>query len=346
MKKGTKVTSDLTQAMKQSVFIPKYDDRYVQWGNFDKILKVIRSGEFYPVWIPGHSGNGKSSMIEQACAVANLPEDYSKMSQKNKLKTIEEYEAADKPIGREYIRLNFTTETGEDDLLGSWKLVDGDTVFQKGPVVEAMERGAILLLDELDVAHQNRVLCLQSVLEGKGVLLKQTGEYITPAKGFNVFATSNTKGRGSDDGRYAGTNIMNGAFMDRFAAMIHQDYPPINVEKNILVRYLADYCNDIDDAKLKTYTTFVENICKWSKEIRELFYNGDIEEVVTTRTLINIVKGYFIFGSQRTALQAACEKYPDEIRQDFLSYYDKLGFTDEAEDTPPVKPADQKDSPF
>jgi len=325
------VTESLKDTMKQAVFIPDRDERYVQWGNFERVLKVIKSGEFYPVWITGHSGNGKSSMIEQACAVANLPSDFSKMKQKEKLKAIEEYKNADKSIGREYIRINFTAETDEGDLLGSYSLIGGNTVFQKGPVVEAMERGAILLLDEIDAAHQNRILCLQSILEGKGVLIKATGEYIKPAKGFNVFATSNTKGRGSNDGKYMGLNIMNGAFLDRFAAMMHQDYPPINVEKNILVHYLSEYCSSLDEAKLKTYTTFIENVCKWSKEIRDRFYSGDIEEVVTTRTLINTVKGYFIFESQRTALQLACERYPDDIRQDFISFFDKLGYTDEQE---------------
>lgn len=320
-----------TQTMKQSVFVPAYDDRYVPWGNFEHVLKVIQSGEFYPVWITGHAGNGKSSMIEQACALANLPTNYITLNQKKKLAVLEEFEKADKMMGREYIRVNFTQETDEGDLLGHYCLDNGNTVFQKGPVVEAMERGAILLLDELDGGHVNRVLCLQSILEGKGVLIKQTGEYIKPKKGFNIFATSNTKGRGSDDGKYMGLNIMNGAFLDRFAAMIHQDYPPVGVERNILIRHVAEYCS-VDDSKLNIYTTFVENICKWAKETRDRFNSGDIEDVVTTRTLINTIKGYFIFNSQRLALQFACERYPDEIRQDFLSFYEKLGYTDEKEE--------------
>lgn len=224
-----------------------------------------------------------------------------------------------------------------------------ETVFQKGPVVEALERGAILLLDELDAAHQNRILCLQSILEGKGVLIKQTGEYVKPAKGFNIFATSNTKGRGDDNGKYVGLNIMNGAFMDRFPAMLFQDYPPVSVEKNILIRYMADFYSfsiansKIDEGKLKQYTQYIDNICKWARDTRERFASGDIEEVVTTRTLINVVKGYFIFGSQRTALELACERYPDEIRHDFISYYEKLGYSDEEDkesvDVKPVKPS-------
>ena len=328
--------SSRSSTMSQSVFVPEYDDKYTVWGHFETVLKIIKSKQFYPVWITGHSGNGKSTMVEQACAIANLPDAFLKMSQQSKLKVFDEYAKADKPFGREYIRVNFTTETDESDLIGHYTLIDGNTVYQEGPVTEALRRGAVLLLDELDMGHVNKILCLQSVLEGKGVLLKQTGEYIKPADGFTVFATSNTKGRGSDDGKYIGSSIMNGAFMDRFPAMINQEYPPSNIERQILTRYIADICDIsdksiLDNKTLKMYATYVQNICKWAEGIRERFKAGDIEEVITTRTLINMVKGYYILGSQRMALEMACERYPDDINQQFRSYYEKLGFSDEDE---------------
>ena len=156
----------------QQNLVPSKDDNYVPFGNFTDVKKIIQSGIFYPTFITGLSGNGKTFSVEQACAALN----------------------------RELIRVNITIETDEDDLIGGFRLVDGNTVWHNGPVVEALERGAVLLLDEVDLAS-NKILCLQSILEGKGVFLKKTGRYVNPAPGFTVVATANTKGKGSDDGR-------------------------------------------------------------------------------------------------------------------------------------------------
>ena len=185
--------------------IPLKDDTYVPFGNFADVKKIIKSGLFYPTFITGLSGNGKTFSVEQACA----------------------------QLGRELIRVNITIETDEDDLIGGFRLVDGATVWHNGPVIEALERGAVLLLDEVDLAS-NKILCLQSILEGKGVFLKKTGRYVQPADGFNVIATANTKGKGSDDGRFIGTNVLNEAFLERFALTFEQEYPTPSVETKIL----------------------------------------------------------------------------------------------------------------
>ena len=262
--------------------IPQKDDSFVKFGNFGDLKKIIQSRVFYPTFITGLSGNGKTFSVEQACA----------------------------QLGRELIRVNITIETDEDDLIGGFRLVDGATVWHNGPVVEALQRGAILLLDEIDLAS-NKILCLQSILEGKGVFLKKIGKVVQPAAGFNVIATANTKGKGSDDGRFIGTNVLNEAFLERFPVTFEQEYPTATVETRILNKL----CDD-------------ENFCKrladWADIIRKTFYDGGIEEIISTRRLVHIIKAYNIFGDKAKAIQVCVNRFDDETKQAFLELYDKV----------------------
>ena len=266
----------------QQNLIPAKDDSFVQFGNFTDIKKIIKSGLFYPTFVTGLSGNGKTFSIEQACA----------------------------QLGRELIRVNITVETDEDDLIGGFRLVGGETVWHNGPVIEALQRGAVLLLDEIDLAS-NKILCLQSILEGKGVFLKKIGKWVAPAEGFQVFATANTKGKGSDDGRFIGTNVLNEAFLERFPVTFEQEYPTAATEQKIL----GKICND-------------ENFCKrladWADIIRKTFYDGGIEEIISTRRLVHIVKAYSIFNDKAKAIQVCVNRFDDETKQAFLELYDKV----------------------
>ena len=262
--------------------IPQKDDSFVKFGNFGDIKKIIESRVFYPTFITGLSGNGKTFSVEQACA----------------------------QLGRELIRVNITIETDEDDLIGGFRLVDGATVWHNGPVIEALERGAVLLLDEVDLAS-NKILCLQSILEGNGVFLKKIGKFVRPSAGFNVIATANTKGKGSDDGRFIGTNVLNEAFLERFPVTFEQEYPTAAIETKILNKLCAD-----------------ENFCKrladWADIIRKTFYDGGIEEIISTRRLVHIIKAYNIFGDKAKAIQVCVNRFDDETKQAFLELYDKV----------------------
>jgi hypothetical protein len=262
--------------------IPQKDDSFVKFGNFGDLKKIIQSRVFYPTFITGLSGNGKTFSVEQACA----------------------------QLGRELIRVNITIETDEDDLIGGFRLVDGNTVWHNGPVIEALERGAILLLDEIDLAS-NKILCLQSILEGKGVFLKKIGKRIDPASGFNVIATANTKGKGSDDGRFIGTNVLNEAFLERFPVTFEQEYPTAAIETKILNKLCAD-----------------ENFCKrladWADIIRKTFYDGGIEEIISTRRLVHIIKAYNIFENKAKAIDVCTARFDDETKQAFIELYDKV----------------------
>ena len=262
--------------------IPAKDDTFVSFGNFADIKKIIKSGLFYPTFITGLSGNGKTFSVEQACSQTK----------------------------RELIRVNITIETDEDDLIGGFRLVNGETVWHNGPVTEALQRGAILLLDEIDLAS-NKILCLQSILEGKGVFLKKIGKYITPTEGFNVFATANTKGKGSDDGRFIGTNVLNEAFLERFPVTFEQSYPVSAVEQKILMAL----CSDAD---------FCKRLCDWADIIRKTFYDGGIEEIISTRRLVHIVRAYSIFNDKAKAIQVCVNRFDDETKQAFLELYDKV----------------------
>ena len=266
----------------QKNLIPAKDDTFVSFGNFADIKKIVKSGLFYPTFITGLSGNGKTFSVEQACAQSK----------------------------RELIRVNITIETDEDDLIGGFRLVGGNTVWHNGPVIEALRRGAILLLDEIDLAS-NKILCLQSILEGKGIFLKKTGEYITPTEGFNVFATANTKGKGSEDGRFIGTNVLNEAFLERFPVTFEQEYPAAATEQKIL----GKICKDVE---------FCKRLSDWADIIRKTFYDGGIEEIISTRRLVHIVKAYSIFGDKAKAIQVCVNRFDDETKQAFLELYDKV----------------------
>ena len=267
--------------------VPSKDDNYVPFGNFTDVKKIIQSGIFYPTFITGLSGNGKTFSVEQACAALN----------------------------RELIRVNITIETDEDDLIGGFRLVDGNTVWHNGPVVEALERGAVLLLDEVDLAS-NKILCLQSVLEGKGIFLKKTGRYVQPAKGFNIIATANTKGKGSDDGRFIGTNVLNEAFLERFALTFEQEYPTPATETKIMQR-IAEAIGKQDDE-------FCTNLANWADIIRKTFKDGGIDEVISTRRLVHIIRAYAIWDNRMKAIKVCVNRFDEETKQSFVELYDKI----------------------
>ena len=266
----------------QQSLIPTKDDTFVQFGSFQDVKKIIQSRLFYPTFITGLSGNGKTFSVEQACA----------------------------SLKRELIRVNITIETDEDDLIGGFRLLNGQTVWHNGPIIEALERGSILLLDEIDLAS-NKILCLQSILEGKGVFLKKIGRYVKPAKGFNVIATANTKGKGSDDGRFIGTNVLNEAFLERFPVTFEQEYPTPQTEQKILNKI----CKDEE---------FCKRLADWADIIRKTFYDGGIEEIISTRRLVHIVKAYSIFNDKAKAIQVCVNRFDDETKQAFLELYDKV----------------------
>ena len=271
--------------------IPDKDDTFVSFGNFTDIKKVVQSRLFYPTFITGLSGNGKTFGVEQSCA----------------------------QLGRELIRVNITIETDEDDLIGGFRLVNGETVWHNGPVVEAMERGAILLLDEIDLAS-NKIMCLQSVLEGKGVFLKKIGVHVAPKAGFNVFATANTKGKGSDDGRFIGTNVLNEAFLERFPITFEQQYPTISIETKIL----TNVAQSLKIPMIGEHTDFIKHLCNWSDIIRKTFADGGIDEVISTRRLVHIIKAYSIFGKKDKALKVCLNRFDDETKATFVELYDKI----------------------
>jgi len=268
-------------------YVPSKNAEFVPFGNYSPLKKIIQSKMFYPAFITGLSGNGKTLSVEQACAMLN----------------------------RELIRVNITIETDEDDLIGGFRLVNGDTVWHNGPVIEALERGAILLLDEIDLAS-NKILCLQSILEGNGVFLKKIGRYVRPQSGFNVIATANTKGKGSDDGRFIGTNVLNEAFLERFPVTFEQAYPSVNNEIKLLGLH-ADRVGVKDDE-------FVKKLVDWADIIRKTFYDGGIEELISTRRLVHILRAYSIFKNKAKAIQVCINRFDDETKQSFMELYDKV----------------------
>ena len=267
--------------------VPAVDETFLRFGNFPDVKRIIQSKQFYPTVITGLSGNGKTFGVEQACA----------------------------QLGRELIRVNITIETDEDDLIGGFRLVDGNTVWHNGPVIEALERGAVLLLDEIDLAS-NKILCLQPVLEGKGLFLKKIGRFVEPKKGFNVIATANTKGKGSDDGRFIGTNVLNEAFLERFPVTFEQAYPSVNNEIKLLGLH-ADRVG-VEDAE------FVKKLVDWADIIRKTFYDGGIEELISTRRLVHILRAYSIFKTKAKAIQVCINRFDDETKQSFMELYDKV----------------------
>ena len=275
-----------TAPVKQNL-VPEKDNTFVKFGNFTDIKKVIQSKQFYPSFVTGLSGNGKTFSVEQACAQLN----------------------------RELIRVNITIETDEDDLIGGFRLVDGNTVWHNGPVIEALERGAILLLDEIDLAS-NKILCLQPVLEGKGIFLKKTGKFVQPATGFNVIATANTKGKGSDDGRFIGTNVLNEAFLERFPVTFEQENPHSSTENKILLGIANNL--GVKDSE------FCKKLTDWADIIRKTFYDGGIDEVISTRRLVHIIRAYSIWNDKLKSIKVCLNRFDDETKQSFLELYDKV----------------------
>ena len=267
--------------------IPEKDNHFVPFGNFGDLKKVLSSKVFYPIFITGLSGNGKTFGVEQACAQAK----------------------------RDLIRVNITVETDEDDLIGGFRLVDGNTVWHNGPVIEALERGSVLLLDEIDLAS-NKILCLQSILEGNGVFLKKVGRYVLPKEGFTVVATANTKGKGSEDGRFIGTNVLNEAFLERFPITLEQEYPAAKTE----IRMLNNYCKELDCCDDK----YIANLTTWAEIIRKTFNDGGTDEVISTRRLVHIIRAYAIFSDRVKAIKVCLNRFDDETKQSFLELYDKI----------------------
>ena len=300
----TQVVEDLNQsyqapsampAVEQNL-IPDKDATFVKFGPFTDVKKIIQSKLFYPSFITGLSGNGKTFGVEQACAQLN----------------------------RELIRVNITIETDEDDLIGGFRLINGSTVWHNGPVIEALQRGAVLLLDEVDLAS-NKILCLQSVLEGKGVFVKKIGKFIKPTHGFNVIATANTKGKGSEDGRFIGTNVLNEAFLERFCVTFEQQYPnPVTEHKILTAKAVEVGIQLLDNREPCENTVFCKRLVDWADIIRKTFYDGGIDEVISTRRLTHIIRAYSIFNNKEKAIKMCLNRFDDETKQSFMELYDKV----------------------
>lgn len=278
----------VSSSMNDNVYVPPTNTTFVPWGDYSIIKKALQSNQFFPIFISGHSGNGKTLMVKQACA----------------------------QLKREYIRVQISPETDEDDLIGGFRLVNGETVFQKGPVLKAMEHGAVLLIDELD-RGTNKIMCLQGVLEGEPVLVKKTGEVITPAQGFTVIATANTKGRGSDDGRYTAAGIIDEAFLERFEVTIEQPYASPTIEAKILKKHMEKY-DLVNDS-------FVTKLIAWGTSIRKTFEQGVGDDFISTRRLCHIIHTFSIFGDERKAVELCVNRYDEVSRISFLDMFDKIG---------------------
>ena len=286
--KGENEMTTMNMATSTASLVPKSEPTYVAFGDYKEVKSIIRSKKFYPVFISGLSGNGKTLMIHQICS----------------------------DLRRDLCRVNITIETDEDDLLGGFRLVDGQTVWHNGPVIEAMERGAVLLLDEVDLAS-HKVMCLQPIMEGKGVFLKKINRFVKPAKGFTVIATANTKGKGSDDGRFIGTNVLNEAFLERFPITIEQKYPNAKIEKKILMKVLElEQMNDEE---------FVDKLVRWAEVIRKTFDEGGVDEVISTRRLVHIAQAYGIFGGDKMkAINMCVNRFDTDTKLSFLDLYTKV----------------------
>ena len=292
-------TAPVNETVNQAAFIvssltgdivPTKDPVFVPWGYFKDIKSIVSSKQFYPIFITGLSGNGKTMNVSQACAQAK----------------------------RECIRVNITIETDEDDLLGGYRLQEGQTVWQNGPVIEAMERGAILLLDEIDLAS-NKIMCLQPILEGNGVFLKKINKFIKPAPGFNVIATANTKGQGSNDGKFIGTNILNEAFLERFPITVEQAYPTNKIESKILTNVMFEKgLTKKDDEK------FSLNLITWADIIRKTFYEGGVDEIISTRRLVHIVEAFTIFKNKMKAIEMCTNRFDVDTKTSFMDLYTKV----------------------
>ena len=287
-RKEVEVVSMPKLAPVSAAYVPSKDENFVPFGEFKEINTIVKSGVFFPVFVTGPTGNGKSTMVEQACA-------------RNK---------------RTYIRLQINAQTDEDQLIGSKTLVDGNLEIVEGPVLIAMRTGSVLLLDELDAADPNNIMCLQSILEGKPYYFKLKNEMVHPAPGFNVFATANTKGRGSESGKYIGTKMLNEAFLERFPVTFEQEYPTMGIELKIITAAMQKFnCYDEE---------FANVLVKWSDAIRRTYDDGAIDDLITTRRLLQIVQGYSIFGNKKTAVQLACNRFDSITKSTFIDVFDKI----------------------
>ena len=266
---------------------PNKDKNFVSFGNYPDVKSIIKSNRFYPVFITGLSGNGKTMSVTQACA----------------------------DLKRELIRVNITIETDEDDLLGGFRLKDGQTVWSNGPIIEAMERGAVLLLDEIDLAS-NKIMCLQPVLEGSGIFVKKINKWIQPKQGFNVIATANTKGQGSEDGKFIGTNVLNEAFLERFPVTFEQKYPSVKIENKILNNTLKSYG--------KSDVKFIDKLTTWADVIRKTYFDGGVDEIISTRRLVHITQAYAIFGNKMKAIEMCTNRFDDDTKNSFVELYTKV----------------------
>lgn len=269
--------------------VPERDKNYVPFGEFKMIEKIIASGKFFPVFISGHSGNGKTFMVEQACSKAK----------------------------RAMIRVQMSRETDEDDLIGGFRLINGETKFMKGPVLRAMELGALLLIDEADRADPGKAMCLQGILEGKSYYVKKTGEIVKPADGFNVMVTANTKGRGSEDGRYVAATMLDDAWLERFPITVEQEYPTVQIEKKILVNYLG---KDLP----AEHTSFIDHLTVWSEIIRKTFADGAIDELISTRRLVHIAQTFLMLDDRMKAIKFCINRFDEETKTAFLDLYSKV----------------------
>ena len=280
--KAAYIVSSLTDNV-----VPAKDNDFVNFGNYADIKNIVKSKKFYPVFITGLSGNGKTLAVTQACAESK----------------------------REMIRCNITIETDEDDLLGGYRLKDGQTVWQNGPVIEAMERGAVLLLDEIDLAS-NKIMCLQPILEGSGVYVKKINKFVNPKLGFNVIATANTKGQGSDDGKFIGTNVLNEAFLERFPVTFEQQYPSAKIEEKIVAQKLV--------SAGKKDEKFAHNLVTWADVIRKTYNDGGVDEIISTRRLVHIAEAYGIFRNKMKAIAVCTNRFDDDTKTSFVDLYSKV----------------------
>lgn len=284
------VASAVQSIVNNEIFVPAKDKYYVPWGNSKDVEMIVKSKSFYPTFITGLSGNGKTTMVEQACAHTN----------------------------REYVRVQITPETDEDDLIGGFRLIDGETVFAKGPVIKAMEAGALLLIDEID-RGSNKIMCLQGVLEGKPIMIKKTGEVIKPAEGFNVISTANTKGQGSEDGRFIAATIIDEAFLERFTITLEQPYPSMAIEKKIIMKHMDKFdCKDAD---------FANRLTQWSETIRKTFQDGGVDDIVSTRRLCHVVQTYSIFNDRSKSIDLCISRFDTDTKEAFKDLYSLIDDT-------------------
>ena len=307
VEKSDNKIQNVSTDLEETDLVPKVYKNYVPFGNFEDVLSIVQSNRFFPVFISGHSGNGKTMSVEQACAKAK----------------------------RKFICVSMTPETDESDLLGNYVLIDGNMEWRDGPVTTAARQGAVLCIDEIDYGAQN-LSSLQRVLEGKPFMLKKKGELITPAPGFTVFATANTKGKGSDDGRYMFTNVLNEAFLERFRTTMEQEFPPVTTERKIIKKELVSAGREDDD--------FAEKLVTWADVIRKTFADGGCDEVISTRRLVHIVETYGIFGDKIKALTLCLNRFDDDTKASFIDLYTKVDAGASAEQILTAKPEESESS--